>query len=190
MCSSDLWGFVAAGGSEDGAEDAERLDRAAAAFELLHAFALGVEVECRIGNAVYPSHYDVGWHITGTTGMIGAAAACSRLLGLDPAKTAMALGIAASQPIGVREQFGTMTKPFQVAWAAHSGITAVQPGGGASRRPAVRCWRASHARYTAGVEQPKVGVTTTRSNRASRGSHCCRRHSQCRCWHSSWPTKR
>ncbi|TRZ57635.1 MAG: MmgE/PrpD family protein, partial [Rhodocyclaceae bacterium] len=43
--------------------------------EFLHAFALGVEVECRIGNAVYPSHYDVGWHITGTAGVFGAAAA-------------------------------------------------------------------------------------------------------------------
>src|SRR6185312_15618938 len=47
----------------------------------LHAFVLGVEVECRIGNAVYPEHYDVGWHITGTAGVFGAAAACGKLLG-------------------------------------------------------------------------------------------------------------
>jgi hypothetical protein len=51
--------------------------------DLLHAFILGVEVECRIGNAVYPNHYDVGWHITGTTGVFGAAAAAGKLLGLN-----------------------------------------------------------------------------------------------------------
>ncbi|MGZ8265666.1 MAG: MmgE/PrpD family protein, partial [Burkholderiales bacterium] len=48
----------------------------------LHAFVLGVEVECRIGNSVYPEHYNVGWHITGTAGVFGAAAAAGRLLGL------------------------------------------------------------------------------------------------------------
>jgi 2-methylcitrate dehydratase PrpD len=73
---------------------------------------LGIDVSCRIGNVMYPDHYDRGWHITGSTGMLGAAAACARLLGLDEQRTAMALGIAASQPVGLREQFGTMTKPF------------------------------------------------------------------------------
>jgi 2-methylcitrate dehydratase PrpD len=73
---------------------------------------------------IYPDHYDRGWHITGSTGMLGAAAACSRLLQLDPARTAMALGIAASQPIGVREQFGSMTKPFHPGAAARVGLTA------------------------------------------------------------------
>ncbi len=51
--------------------------------DFLHAFILGVEVECRIGNAVYPSHYDVGWHITGTAGVFGAAAAVGRVLKLN-----------------------------------------------------------------------------------------------------------
>src|SRR5262245_56245681 len=50
----------------------ERRALSGAAF--LHAFILGTEVECRIGNAVYPSHYDAGWHITGTAGVFGAAA--------------------------------------------------------------------------------------------------------------------
>jgi len=90
---------------------------------LVDATVLGVDVACRVGNAIYPDHYDRGWHITGSTGMLGAAAACSRLLGLDAGKTAMALGLAASQPIGVREQFGTMTKPFHPGAAARAGLT-------------------------------------------------------------------
>ena len=90
--------------------------------DLIDALVLGVEVSCRVGNAIYPDHYDRGWHITGTTGMLGSAAACSRLLGLDAARTQMALGIAASQPIGLREQFGTMTKPFHPGGAARVGL--------------------------------------------------------------------
>jgi len=92
--------------------------------ELIDAIVLGVDVECRVGNAIYPDHYDRGWHITGSTGMLGAAAASSRILKLDAGKTAMALGIAASQPIGVREQFGSMSKAFHIGGAARAGLTA------------------------------------------------------------------
>jgi 2-methylcitrate dehydratase PrpD len=91
---------------------------------LLDALVLGVDVSCRMGNVVYPEHYDRGWHITGSTGMLGAAAACARLLGLDATRTAMALGIAASQPVGLREQFGTMTKPLHPGAAARAGLVA------------------------------------------------------------------
>ena len=89
---------------------------------LIDALVLGIDVSCRVGNAMYPDHYDRGWHITGSTGTLGAAAACARLLKLDVQKTAMALGIAASQPIGMREQFGTMTKPFHPGGAARAGL--------------------------------------------------------------------
>ena len=89
---------------------------------LVDALVLGVDVECRIGNCMYPEHYHRGWHITGSTGTLGAAAACARLLGLDELRTAWALGIAASQPIGMREQFGTMTKPFHPGGAARAGL--------------------------------------------------------------------
>jgi len=92
--------------------------------QFVDALVLGVDVACRVGNMIYPDHYDRGWHITGSTGMLGAAAACARLIGLDPEKTTMALGIAASQPIGVREQFGTMTKPFHPGGAARVGLAA------------------------------------------------------------------
>ncbi|MGH8712602.1 MAG: MmgE/PrpD family protein [Casimicrobiaceae bacterium] len=91
--------------------------------ELVDALVLGIDVECRVGNAIYPDHYDRGWHITGSTGMLGAAAACARVLKLDAAKTAMALGIAASQPVGVREQFGSMTKAMHIGAAARAGLT-------------------------------------------------------------------
>ncbi len=96
--------------------------RGASGRQFIDALVLGIDVSCRVGNMIYPDHYDRGWHITGSTGMLGAAAACSRLLGLDAAKTAMALGIAASQPIGVREQFGSMTKSFHVGGAARAGL--------------------------------------------------------------------
>jgi 2-methylcitrate dehydratase PrpD len=98
--------------------------RGLAGRDVIDALVLGVDVECRVGNCVYPDHYDRGWHITGTAGMLGAAAACARLLELDEKKTMMALGIAASQPIGLREQFGTMTKPFHPGAAARTGLLA------------------------------------------------------------------
>ena len=90
----------------------------------LHAFILGVEAECRIGNAVYPSHYDVGWHITATTGVFGAAAAAGRLLGLSEQQMVWALGIAATQSSGLREMFGTMVKPMHPGNAARNGLLA------------------------------------------------------------------
>ncbi len=90
--------------------------------QVLDALVLGIDVACRVGNVMYPDHYDRGWHITGSTGMLGAAAGCARLLGLTEQQTAMALGIAASQPIGLREQFGTMTKPFHPGGAARAGL--------------------------------------------------------------------
>ena len=89
---------------------------------LIDALVLGIDVSCRKGNLMYPAHYDRGWHITGSTGMLGAAAGCARLLGLDEHQTTMALGIAASQPVGLREQFGTMTKPLHPGAAARAGL--------------------------------------------------------------------
>jgi 2-methylcitrate dehydratase PrpD len=89
---------------------------------VIDALVLGIDVSCRIGNAMYPDHYDRGWHITGSTGTLGAAAGCARILKLDPKQTSMALGIAASQPVGLREQFGTMTKPFHPGGAARAGL--------------------------------------------------------------------
>lgn len=92
--------------------------------DFLNAMILGIETECRIGNAVYPAHYDIGWHITGTTGVFGAAAASCKLLGVSEQQMVWALGIAATQPVGLREMFGTMTKSFHPGRAAQNGLTA------------------------------------------------------------------
>jgi 2-methylcitrate dehydratase PrpD len=92
--------------------------------DFLYALTVGVETECRIGNAVYPDHYDVGWHITGTAGVFGATAAAGRLLGLTEQQMLWAIGLAAVQPVGLREVFGTMTKSFHPGRAAQNGLTA------------------------------------------------------------------
>ena len=92
--------------------------------DFLNALVIGVETECRIGNAVYPAHYDIGWHITGTAGVFGAAASMSRLLNLTEQQTRWAIGMAATQPVGLREMFGSMTKSFHPGRAAQNGMTA------------------------------------------------------------------
>lgn len=92
--------------------------------DFIHAMIVGIEAECRIGLAVYPSHYDVGWHITGTTGVFGAAAAAGKILGLTTRQMTWALGIAATQASGFREMFGTMCKAFHPGRAAQNGMSA------------------------------------------------------------------
>ncbi len=90
--------------------------------ELIHAFVLGVEAEERVGLSVFPEHYAVGWHITGTAGVFGAAAAAGRLLGLDERQMCWALGTAATQAAGLREMFGTMCKSLHPGRAAQNGL--------------------------------------------------------------------
>ncbi|MGH8642420.1 MAG: MmgE/PrpD family protein, partial [Burkholderiales bacterium] len=92
--------------------------------QLVHAFILGVEAECRIGLSIFPEHYERGWHITGTAGVFGAAAAIGKLLALDERKMAWALGIAATQAAGLREMFGSDCKSLHPARAAQGGLTA------------------------------------------------------------------
>ncbi len=92
--------------------------------ELVHAFVLGVEAEERIGLSVFPEHYATGWHITGTAGVFGAAAAIGKLLKLDEQQMCWALGIAATQSSGLREMFGSMCKSFHPGHAAQNGLTA------------------------------------------------------------------
>ncbi|MBI2152968.1 MAG: MmgE/PrpD family protein, partial [Candidatus Rokubacteria bacterium] len=81
-------------------------------------------VETALGEAMNPAHYARGWHATSTLGTLGAAAAASKLLGLDPSEIRHALAIAASQASGLKENFGTMTKPFHAGHAARSGLLA------------------------------------------------------------------
>jgi 2-methylcitrate dehydratase PrpD len=95
--------------------------RGSSGTDLLAAVIVGIEACCRVGNAVYPDHYDRGWHITGTAGVFGAAVAVGRLLQLDEQHMTWALGLASSQAAGLREMFGTMTKSFHPGRAAQNG---------------------------------------------------------------------
>jgi len=104
--------------------------------EVITAFVAGYEMACRIGAALQPGHYNLGFHSTGTIGAFGAAAACARLLGLDAEVTAMALGIAGTQAAGLKSQFGTMCKPFHAGKAAQNGLLAARLAArGFSSRP-------------------------------------------------------
>src|SRR6267142_1314833 len=90
------------------------------------AYHLGAEVECKIAEAISQRHYQDGFHSTGTCGPFGSAAACAKLLRFDLSKTLNAFGLAASQSGGLRENFGTMTKPFQAGRAAESGLESAE----------------------------------------------------------------
>lgn len=98
--------------------------RPATGAQLLHAFILGVEAECRVGNAVSPEHYAAGWHITSTCGVFGAAAAAGKLLGLNERQMTWALGIAATQASGLTAMMGSMCKSYNMGHAARSGLIA------------------------------------------------------------------
>jgi 2-methylcitrate dehydratase PrpD len=103
---------------------AERGRRSGA--DLMLAYQVGVEVECKVAEAIMPRHYQHGFHSTATCGSIGAAAGAAKLLGLDRETTRRALSIGATQAGGLRENFGTMTKPFHAGRAAENGVIAAE----------------------------------------------------------------
>src|SRR5262245_6376992 len=105
-----LWSLAEARGSTGG--------------DFLAAYVAGVECETKLGRAVNFHHYEKGWHPTATLGTFGSAAACSRLIGLDPHRMTHALALAVSMASGVKANFGTMTKPFHVGHAARNGLFA------------------------------------------------------------------
>src|SRR5499427_1545509 len=92
--------------------------------DLLVAYQVGGEVECKIAEAISPRHYEDGFHSTGTCGVFGGAAAVAKLRGLNLERTLWTLGIAGSRSSGLRENFGTMMKPFQAGHATESGVVA------------------------------------------------------------------
>jgi 2-methylcitrate dehydratase PrpD len=94
--------------------------------DFMLAYHLGVEVECKIAEAINPRHYQTGFHATATCGTFAAASASARLMGLDAEATRRALSIAGSQSAGLRENFGTMTKPFHAGRSSESGVAAAQ----------------------------------------------------------------
>ncbi len=98
--------------------------RGCSGLQVLHAFILGVEIACRLGNSVSPAHYARGWHITATCGVFGAAAASARLIGLDAGATAHAIGIASSQSAGIAESLASGAKNAGIGNAARNGLFA------------------------------------------------------------------
>jgi 2-methylcitrate dehydratase PrpD len=92
--------------------------------DVLLAYLIGFEVSAALGTALNPGHYTRGWHATATIGTIGCAAAAARLTGLDLDRTIHALGIAASLASGLKENFGSMTKPYHAGHAALNAVTA------------------------------------------------------------------
>lgn len=92
--------------------------------ELLTAFHVGVEAGCKIAETISPRHFNDGYHPTGTVGSLCSAAACAKLLGLNAKETSYALGVAAAEAGGLRDNFGSMTKPFQAGHAAENGSVA------------------------------------------------------------------
>jgi 2-methylcitrate dehydratase PrpD len=99
----------------------------ASGSELLDAYVVGFELECRLGSVMNPRHYhERGWHCTSSIGTLGAAAAASRLLRLGPDATVHALGIAASSACGLKENLGSMVKPLHAGMAAHHGVMAAR----------------------------------------------------------------
>lgn len=98
--------------------------RRSSGADVLRAFLMGFELEVRLGRALNPLMYDLGWHNTGVIGTLGAAAAAGLLLGLPVEQMRMALGIASSLASGIRQNFGTMTMPLHVGNAARNGAMA------------------------------------------------------------------
>jgi len=98
----------------------------ASGADVMLAYHLGVEVECKIAEAINPRHYQHGFHATATCGTFAAAAAAGRLMGLDLEAMQRALSLAGSQSAGLRENFGTMTKPFHAGRSSESGVVAAQ----------------------------------------------------------------
>lgn len=102
-----------------------RNNKAVSGKDFILTLVVGIETSLRLGNAISPNHYSAGWHITGTVSPIATAAALSNLNKLSPEITTHAIGIASTQPVGIRAHFGTDTKAFHTARAAQNGIEAV-----------------------------------------------------------------
>ncbi len=119
---------------------------------LIDAFIAAVEVACRVGRYVAPSHYATGWHATATVGAIGAAAGAARAVGLDADGVARAMGLAASQAGGLKSMFGTMCKPLHAGKAASNALLAVQLArrGFSARTDILECEQGFNAAFSGG----------------------------------------
>ena len=94
--------------------------------QLIRAHIVGIETLGQLGRRLNTAHYERGWHTTGTFGAIGATAALSFLENFSDDQMRGALGVGASLASGVRQNFGTMTKPLHAGLAARSAILATR----------------------------------------------------------------
>ncbi|MBF7084514.1 MmgE/PrpD family protein [Desulfallas sp. Bu1-1] len=151
----------------------------------IEAFVAGFEVEAIIGSTTSEYHYHRGWHTTGTIGPLGSAAACAKLLDLSKAQIRNALGIATSYASGLRQNFGTMTKPLHAGNAARGGVTAAllaKNGFTADESileselgfANVFCGKGEHRLYPSGLpEKPGKGWALLHPGRTVKKYPCC-----------------
>ncbi len=92
--------------------------------QVLDAYIAGFEAILAVGRVLGYRHYMAGWHATSTIGRVGAAMACSKLLGLDGDQTVNAMSIAMTQSAGMKVEFGTDVKPLHAGLAARTGVEA------------------------------------------------------------------
>ncbi len=131
--------------------EAETADGATVAL----GYAIGFEVDAALGTALNPDHYTRGWHATTSIGTLGCAAAAARMLGLDASEIRHALGIAASLASGLKENFGSMTKPYHAGHAARNGVLAAQLArGGMTASDSALDGRQGYAAAFSGVALP------------------------------------
>ncbi|WP_454722191.1 MULTISPECIES: MmgE/PrpD family protein [Cupriavidus] len=152
--------------------------RQASGRALLEAFLTGVEVTCRVGAWLGRPHYDAGFHQTATSGAFGATAAAARLLGLDAAQAAHALGLAATRASGLKCQFGTMAKPFHAGMAASAGVEAATLAslGFVARPDAIECaggFGATHGAGQGATDHPFANLEAFRFVDVQHKFHAC-----------------
>lgn len=133
---------------------------------ILAAYLVGFEVEAKLGAGLNPHLFENGWHPTAVLGVMGAAAAAAKLLRLSPEKARHALGIAASEASGLRQNFGTMTKPFHAGHAAKNGVIAAKLAQkGFTADPDIVEGKQGYARAFAGPEKYNLAKITERLGR-------------------------
>ena len=107
---------------------AEQYGRSGA--EVLLAYIIGSDVTIRAGEAFEGTSYYAGWHLTGTCGVMGAAAGAAKILGLNEQQTVDALGVAGSAAggLGAFNSNGSWTKRFHAGQSAMNGVLAAMMG--------------------------------------------------------------
>ena len=126
--------------------------------DLLAAYIYGFEVTCRVADACNRELYRRGYHPTGVIAPLGAAVAAGRLLGLDQTRLQRALGIAATSGGGLRQNYGTMTKPFHAGRAAESGVVAAQLAarGFTASEDVLEGERGFYRAFAGGFDEPRL----------------------------------